>query len=176
MSPTAAACVAEEPAGRIRDSCFCGTRQILGGRSTVGHGALDAVIGVRIPASQPAPSELVARHGLRSHPNSPRSSTSSRPRLVGNESESLPPGQPPLACGELRLGRPLRGRRTEKRALFQVEAVSTKPAQRAKSDVQLPASDVRTRSHAWNRSEIRFRSAERNRPVATLRRSCNKRG
>jgi hypothetical protein len=27
---------------------------VLGGRSTVGHGALDAVIGVRIPASQPA--------------------------------------------------------------------------------------------------------------------------
>src|SRR5688500_15093953 len=27
---------------------------ILGGRSTVGHRALDAVIGVRIPASQPA--------------------------------------------------------------------------------------------------------------------------
>ena len=26
---------------------------VLGGRSTVGHGALDAVIGVRIPASQP---------------------------------------------------------------------------------------------------------------------------
>ena len=26
---------------------------LLGGRSTVGHGALDAVIGVRIPASQP---------------------------------------------------------------------------------------------------------------------------
>jgi hypothetical protein len=29
-------------------------RNVLGGRSTVGHGALDAVIGVRIPASQPA--------------------------------------------------------------------------------------------------------------------------
>src|SRR6187455_29201 len=29
-------------------------RRTLGGRSTVGHGALDAVIGVRIPASQPA--------------------------------------------------------------------------------------------------------------------------
>jgi hypothetical protein len=28
---------------------------LLGGRSTVGHGALDAVIGVRIPASQPIP-------------------------------------------------------------------------------------------------------------------------
>ena len=29
------------------------SRPVLGGRSTVGHGALDAVIGVRIPASQP---------------------------------------------------------------------------------------------------------------------------
>ena len=38
----------------IGGSCpaeICGL--ILGGRSTVGHGALDAVIGVRIPASQP---------------------------------------------------------------------------------------------------------------------------
>ena len=31
----------------------CQVRSLLGGRSTVGHRALDAVIGVRIPASQP---------------------------------------------------------------------------------------------------------------------------
>ena len=34
---------------------FTKVATILGGRSTVGHGALDAVIGVRIPASQPNP-------------------------------------------------------------------------------------------------------------------------
>ena len=55
------ACVVEELAGRIRDSCLCGTRQILGGRSTVGHRALDAVIGVRIPASQPTSLASLAR-------------------------------------------------------------------------------------------------------------------
>ena len=38
----------------IGGSCLpARARLILGGRSTVGHGALDAVIGVRIPASQP---------------------------------------------------------------------------------------------------------------------------
>ena len=40
--------------GLIRLRCYAASaRQVLGGRSTVGHGALDAVIGVRIPASQP---------------------------------------------------------------------------------------------------------------------------
>ena len=33
-------------------------RLVLGGRSTVGHRALDAIIGVRIPTSQPIPSQL----------------------------------------------------------------------------------------------------------------------
>jgi hypothetical protein len=51
----ACACVATEPADRMGSSC---SRErsglILGGRSTVGHVALDHVIGVRIPASQPA--------------------------------------------------------------------------------------------------------------------------
>jgi hypothetical protein len=40
---------------------------------------------------------------------------------------SLTPSQPSLASGELQLGRPLCGRRTRKRALFQAKAVSTKP-------------------------------------------------
>jgi hypothetical protein len=35
---------------------------LLGGRSTVGHGALDAVIGVRIPASQPHNLTCVFKH------------------------------------------------------------------------------------------------------------------
>src|SRR5690348_5799601 len=47
------ACVPEERAGTLTDSCPRGRGQILGGRSTVGHVALDHVIGVRIPASQP---------------------------------------------------------------------------------------------------------------------------
>jgi hypothetical protein len=48
------ACVGVEPVARMRSSCpRRSSRLILGGRSTVGHGALDAVIGVRIPASQP---------------------------------------------------------------------------------------------------------------------------
>ena len=34
--------------------------RLLGGRSTVGHVALDHVIGVRIPASQPAKPEPVS--------------------------------------------------------------------------------------------------------------------
>jgi hypothetical protein len=38
---------------------------LLGGRSTVGHRALDAVIGVRIPASQPI--FLIPFVGLRGH-------------------------------------------------------------------------------------------------------------
>ena len=39
--------------GRWRGPCVRLTALLLGGRSTVGHHALDVVIGVRIPASQP---------------------------------------------------------------------------------------------------------------------------
>ena len=52
FQPSLASCSCELRRGRplpLRNS-----RPALGGRSTVGHGALDAVIGVRIPASQPA--------------------------------------------------------------------------------------------------------------------------
>jgi hypothetical protein len=49
-----AACLRRKGAATIGSSCVAQKRcLVLGGRSTVGHGALDAVIGVRIPASQP---------------------------------------------------------------------------------------------------------------------------
>jgi hypothetical protein len=125
--------VASGQAGRIREvaslparSGFdklkvpaCQVRPLLGGRSTVGHRALDAVIGVRIPASQPTPSlrsvvgcssGLQARlpspaaRGERARIPAPRCARSSAarqgfrhasPRLRLGESghESLPPSQ-----------------------------------------------------------------------------------
>src|SRR5678816_4214756 len=54
QSIIAPACRSLQAPDTIGGSCpveICG--RSLGGRSTVGHGALDAVIGVRIPASQP---------------------------------------------------------------------------------------------------------------------------
>jgi hypothetical protein len=66
-------------------------RNALGGRSTVGHVALDHVIGVRIPASQPTSlalaiiaRSLAARHVFRH--------LATR-MLVANRHESLPPSQ-----------------------------------------------------------------------------------
>ena len=110
-------CVGEERADRMGSSCPHPYRGLITGRSFNGRTRRS---GRRYRGSNPclpASSFGAGRSSrLRSHPNTPRSSTPSRPRLVGNESESLPPSQPPLACGELRLGRPLRGRRTEKRA------------------------------------------------------------
>jgi hypothetical protein len=45
-------CLCAGRSGRLEVPA-CQVRPLLGGRSTVGHRALDAVIGVRIPASQP---------------------------------------------------------------------------------------------------------------------------
>jgi hypothetical protein len=55
------------------------SRPILGGRSTVGHHALDVVIGVRIPASQPTPFKALAdRQVFQASSDSLRSSLSAR--------------------------------------------------------------------------------------------------
>jgi hypothetical protein len=71
----------------------CQVRPLLGGRSTVGHRALDAVIGVRIPASQPLQSLrsfVAARQVFRR--------TATRLRRVASGHESLPPCQTNRPC------------------------------------------------------------------------------
>ena len=92
--------MADERAVRIRDSCPCGTRQILGGRSTVGHRALDAVIGVRIPASQPTSLASLARWLLGPLLVTPRFAS-----LIASGLESLPPSQPSRVLLTRRLSR-----------------------------------------------------------------------
>ena len=74
----AAPCVVETEEIKIDGSCPTRKRGLLlGGRSTVGHVALDHVIGVRIPASQPLQalrSFVAARPGFRHHATPLRSS------------------------------------------------------------------------------------------------------
>jgi len=74
---------------RIGGSCPFNIRGLLlGGRSTVGHVALDHVIGVRIPASQPTSLAPLTRWLLGTFPGAP-----SRASRVTSGHESLPPSQ-----------------------------------------------------------------------------------
>ena len=105
QSIIAPACRSPQAPDTIGGSCpaeICG--RSLGGRSTVGHGALDAVIGVRIPASQP---------------------DFARP------------------SGELRLGRPLRGRRTRSERSVR-RSLSRRSGVAAKADLHRASGAGRT--------------------------------
>ena len=133
----ACACVAAERADRIGSSCPRELRGlILGGRSTVGHVALDHVIGVRIPASQPP--SLARRLA----------------RLVAAR-PVLPTFRDTLryAC-------------REKSKAERILLTAWNPYKRHQTCEHGP--------HAWNRSEIRLRSAERNRTQSPIQRGRNR--
>ena len=84
---TRAPCVVARWEIKIDGSCVTGNRGlILGGRSTVGHVALDHVIGVRIPASQPTSLAPLVRCLVGTSSGTPR-----RASLVASGHESLPP-------------------------------------------------------------------------------------
>ena len=108
---------AREPIQFKVPACAKAPHRGLGGRSTVGHGALDAVIGVRIPASQPDFARLRRASSGQASPCHFRAwagqaslhwrSLSRRSSWTIHASEGGPPRFPQTSLGfaELRLGR-----------------------------------------------------------------------
>ena len=135
-------------------------RTLLGGRSTVGHHALDAVIGVRIPASQPAFARL-RRASARSAASRPRTQASSPTRegclAEAARSErrrtSVSAYPPRLQCCRIRY-------------LPQLRAVPTGFSAKSPWHLQCLAFQ-----HARYRSTIRLHPPKRKRSGSPLRRS-----